>query len=846
MLTSGILRAGLRDLVRRPLQIFLLILGVALGVAVIVAIDLANQSASTAFSISRESLTGRTTHQIVGGPGGVDETLYRDLRLEQGVRMSAPVVESIALAVDLDSTPVRILGVDPIAEAPFRDYLPVRNTGEPGFQSFFLDPRAVIISQSFSDRFALRPGDQIRIQVNERLEMVRIIGVVATEDERSSQGLEDVLLMDVGSAQELLGMQGRLSRIDLILAQDEVERLANWLPAGTRVMPASEQEQTLSQLTDAFELNLQALSLLALVVGMFLIYNTTMFSVIKRREIFGVMRTLGATAEQILTLILIEASLIAAIGSILGLGLGSLLGRGAVSLVSQTINDFYFVVNVREVELGAGTIAKGLGGGVLAAILASLAPALEAARVSPVAALQRSSLEARAGEWSGRAALAGFVLITAGTLVLLVIQQSLVASFAGLFLLLIGLAALVPVTMVIAMRVLRPLLSVLAGPLGRMASGTVIKSLSRTGVAVAALMVSLSVAIGVGIMIASFRSTVVDWLGLTLRADIYISAPVVSGTRPMASLPNELVEPVASIAGVAVVETVRAVTVQSEFGEVLLLAVDAQQQRDAELYRFAEGSAEQAWQNVLEGDVIVSEPFAYRYDIPPQGGEIKLITDRGERTFNVVGIYYDYTAERGTILMNQEVYRSLWDDEAISSLAVFTTGAREVSDVAVDIRAELAGTGLQVQLNRELREEALIIFDRTFLITSALRILAIVVAFIGVMSALMALQMERAREFATMQALGLTGKDLWKLIFMETGLMGATAGLLSFPTGVVLAIVLIYVINLRSFGWTIQMTMDAWIFFGALATAIMAALIAGVYPGWRLVRLPVADNLRGE
>ncbi len=846
MLTFGLLRAGLRDLVRRPLQISLMILGVALGVAVIVAIDLANQSASTAFSISRESLTGRTTHQIVGGPGGVDEALYHDLRVEQGVRKSAPVVESIGIAADLEGTPLRILGVDPIAEAPFRDYLPVENTREPGFQSFFLNPGAVIVSQSFSNRFALEPGDEIRIQVNELLATLNIIGVVDTGDERSNQGLEDVLLMDVGAAQNLLGMQGRLTRIDLILTQDQVQELKNWLPVGTQIVPASEQEQTLSQLTDAFELNLQALSLLALVVGMFLIYNTTMFSVIMRREIFGIMRTLGATAEQILTLILIEASLIAALGSVLGLGLGSVLGRGAVSLVSQTINDFYFVVNVREVELGAETIAKGLGGGMLAAILASLGPALEAARVSPVVALQRSTVEAQASEWSGRVAIGGFVLITAGTVILLVFQQSLIASFSGLFLLLIGLAALVPVVMVVAMRALRPLLSAVAGPLGRMASGTVVKSLSRTGVAVAALMVSLSVAIGVGIMIASFRSTVVDWLGLTLRADIYISAPVVSGTRPMASLSNDLVEPIASVPGVEAVETVRTVTVQSEFGEVLLLAVDAQQQRDAELYRFTEGSAGQTWQNVLEGDVIVSEPFAYRYDLPSQGDEITLMTDRGERTFDVVGVYYDYSAERGTVLMNREVYQTLWDDDAISSVAVFTSGEREITEVAGDIRSELAGTGLQVQLNRELREEALVIFDRTFLITSALRILAIVVAFIGVMSALMAVQMERAREFATMQALGLTGADLWKLIFMETGLMGTIAGLLSFPTGVVLAIVLIYVINLRSFGWTIQMTMNAEIFLGALATAIIAALIAGVYPGWRLVRLPVADNLRGE
>jgi putative ABC transport system permease protein len=845
-MSSSVLRAGLRDLLRRPFQVFLMILGVALGVAVIVAIDLANQSASTAFSISQASLIGRTTHQIVGGSAGVDQELYKALRIERGVRSSAPVVESIGISPDLDGTPLHILGVDPIAEAPFRDYLPIQDIGEQGFETFFLNPRSVIISKALAERSGLNPGDEIRIQVNEKLEILNIIGVVDPVDERRSQGLQDVLLMDVGSAQELLGLEDRLTRIDLILTDPEVEALKAWLPSNIQIVRASEQAETLNQLTDAFELNLQALSLLALVVGMFLIYNTTMFSVIKRRYIFGIMRTLGATPDQILGLILIESVLVGTIGSLAGLALGVVLGRGAVLLVSQTINDFYFVVNVREVVLTDGTILKGIGAGIFASVLASLGPAFEAARVSPVVALQRSSVETQASKWANKAALGGIFLILMGVAILLIIQNSLIASFAGLFLLLIGLAALVPAIMVSAMWALRPVLASVAGPLGRMASGTVVKSLSRTGIAVAALMVSLSVAIGVGIMIASFRSTVVDWLGLTLRADVYISAPVVSGTRPMASLPRDLVQPIASLPGVEAVETVRTVTVQSDRGEVLLLAVDARRQRDAELYRFAEGSAQEVWKQVLEGAVIVSEPFAYRYDIPTAGGEITLITDHGERTFEVVGIYYDYSAEQGTVLMNQEVYRKLWDDDSISSLAVFISGDRGIDQIVQDIRSELAGTGLQIQLNRELREEALVIFDRTFLITSALRILAIVVAFIGVMSALMALQMERAREFATMQALGLTASDLWKLIFMETGLMGATAGILSFPTGVILAIVLIYVINLRSFGWTIDLSMNMWIFLGALTTAIGAALLAGLYPGWRLVRLPVADNLRGE
>jgi putative ABC transport system permease protein len=212
----------------------------------------------------------------------------------------------------------------------------------------------------------------------------------------------------------------------------------------------------------------------------------------------------------------------------------------------------------------------------------------------------------------------------------------------------------------------------------------------------------------------------------------------------------------------------------------------------------------------------------------------------------VAGVYYDYASDQGAILMSQDVYHQFWDDQEISGVAAYVESGYDVHAVADALRAELSGTALQVQVNRALREQALVVFDRTFAITNALRILAVVVAFIGVLSALMALQIERARELATLQALGLTAGQLWRLAFLETGLMGATAGLLSMPTGYVLALVLIYVINLRSFGWTIQMTLDPWVFGQALAVSVLAAALAAIYPMRRLQRTPVAEALRQE
>lgn len=837
-----------RALLRRPLQTALMIIGIALGVAVVIAIDLANTSARTAFNLSTETVVGRATHQIQGGPSGVPDAFYRQLRVDWGYRLSAPVVEGVVVAIDLDQQPLQLLGVDPLAESPFRNYLTGGGGSLGSLAQLMAQPNTVAVGAGLADRYSLRVSSPVRLRLNDRLVTVTVASILTPQDAANRRALDGLLLADISTAQELLGMAqpGSLSHIDLILSADEAAALAARLPADLRLAPASEQASTVAQLGSAFQLNLSALSLLALVVGMFLIYNTVMFSVVQRRAVFGTLRSLGVTGGQLFALIELETLVVAAIGALLGLGLGWLLGQGAVRLVTQTINDLYYVVSVRDAPLTLLSALKGVGLGLGAGLLAALAPALEAARVEPVTVMRRSSLEDRVRgllPWIGGV---GLLLGVVGGLAVLALTRSLVASFAGLFAIVIGLALAVPVATQMLMALAGPLLFRLTGVLGRMAARTVVKAISRTGVAIASLMVAVSVTIGVSLMIASFRSTVTNWLGLTLVADIYVTAPSAGGARATASISPDLPAMVGRVPGVAEVETVRGVVVDSEFGPVNLSAADTQRRRSAALYRFAQGDPQQVWQQMLQGAIIVSEPFAYRHNLPARGATVTLQTDQGPHTFPVVGVYYDYSSDQGTLLMPQEVYHQYWRDRGVSGIAVYLAAGADPQQVADALRTTLKGTALQVQVNRELRQEALNVFDRTFAITNALRVLAVVVAFIGVLSALMALQIERARELATLLALGLTNMQLWKLTLLETGLMGLAAGLLSLPTGFVLALVLIYVINLRSFGWTIQLTLDPWVFVQAVLVSVTAALLAAIYPMRRLLRLPVAAALRQE
>ncbi len=855
-------RVAWRRLRRRPFQYILLIIGVAIGVAMMVSIDLANGSAQRAFQLSTDAVTGKATHRVVGPPTGFSDEVYTQLKTGaencqltigncQLLIISAPIVEDYLSVPELNDQVMRLVGIDPFAEPPFRDYFqPTGDAGLEGLIAFLTRPNSIILSQELADEAELALGDTITLNRSGQRTEAEIVGLLQPSDNVSRRALSGVLFTDIASAQEILDMQGKLSRIDLIAGDEAaLAPVQAILEPGLRLETAASQANAIQQMTAAFELNLSALSLLALVVGMFLIYNTVTFSVVQRRPLFGILRCLGVTSGQLFTLILVEAAVLALIGSLLGLALGVVLGRGIVGLITQTINDFYFVVNVRGVDIPPFTLVKGLVVGMAAALFAALLPAWEAMRTAPNASLKRSNLESRTRELLPWLAAAWLGLTVLG-IFLLWLRGNLVITFGGLFAVLIGAALLTPPLTVLLMRVITPLTQRLAGVLGRMAPRDIVRSLSRTSVAVAALMTAVSVVVGVSIMIGSFRTTVEQWLNQTLQADVYISPPTLTANRAFGTLPPDVLDTFADWPGVAAAVTARQVQVASPtLGRAVeLVAVDGDVSGGNRPYAWVQGDEATLWQRLAAGEgVFVSEALILKENLPTPPPDITLETTFGPRTFPVIAVFYDYASDQGTVMIDQALYRDLWQDDSIVSMGLFLEEGVAIDKVVAEMETAVSGRqDVLIQSNRALRAGSLEIFDRTFAITAALRLLAIIVAFIGVLSALMSLQLERSRELGVLRATGMTTRQLWGLTFLETGLMGAVAGLLAIPVGYVLAWILIYVINVRSFGWTLAMQLEPAYFLQGLIVAIIAALLAAIYPSLRLGNMVIATAVREE
>ncbi|MCP5195988.1 MAG: ABC transporter permease [Gammaproteobacteria bacterium] len=829
-------KALLRHPLRHPWQLGLAVLGIALGVAVVLAVDLANASARRSFNLAMERISGKATHRITGGSQGVPEALYVRLRVEQGLHLATPVITGYLPNADHPGQLLQILGIDPFTAAPF--HLPVAASAGGNFdlRTLLLNSDAALLPVSLGRQVTLQHGGQQFTLKN--------AGTLFESE------LEGLIITDLATAQTLLGLTGRLTHIDLILSngpagEQQIAKLRAELPSDLRLEQPNEHNQAVANLSASFSLNLTAMSLLALVVGMFLIYNAITFSVVQRRTLLGMLRALGVSRRELFLGVLGEALLLGLAGTLLGGLLGLWLGSGLVHLITRTINDLYYVLSVREFFIDFGSLVKGAALGLLATLAAAWLPAREAADAPPGAVLSRIHLESRWRASLPRFALTGSISLAIGGLVTL-ISQSLVVGFAGLFLLILGCALVTPPLVVGLVQLNQPLANGL-GLLARMANRDVARHLSRTGIAVAALMIAFSTTVGVGIMVDSFRGGVAIWINDLLSADLYIAprSSGDSGNRSEALAPEALAI-LRSTPGVAAVSTYRNHQIDLDGRPLTLIAVDLAPAAQAG-YHLIEGDPEQVWPAFETGAaVLVSEPLAYRRQLTI-GDALELPTDQGPQIFPIAGVFLDYSSEHGRILLHRSGYARYWRDPTIGSATVFALPGEKLATLRNRLQDRLESIQpLLFRSNHDIQSRTLEIFDRTFTITNILRLLAILVAVVGVLSALLALQLERAREFAILRATGMTVGEIGGLVSLQTGFMGAAAGLLAIPTGLLLAAMLIFVINRRAFGWSLPFEINPLLFLETLFLAIFAALLAGLYPIWRMAHTQPAEALRME
>lgn len=841
----------LRPTQAHPVRALMTVLGVAIGVAAVVSTLLASRAAVASMTGDVASIAGAARLEVTR-PGGIAMADIELLRPVCDEALLVPIIEGTALVPEMGEL-VRILGVDLLVDSQARSI----ELSAPDLQAArdeLLFGNGAAMASSLAGQLSLQPGDDLELVVRSRKTSLEVVATF--EPERFGSAWERVLLVDVAVAQELLARTGRVDRIELVprgaaATQDELQalaaRTAAQLPEGYRVAPSSARRDEGTRMVRALEFNLTALAGVSVLVGIVLVATTLATSIVQRRAQIALLRSLGASRAQLTGAVLIEAATIGLVGGVVGVLLGWVGASAAVGSVSTTVSTIAEGVIPGRINMDLRWALLGIALGLLAAMLAAILPLREALRTPPLQGLRSEHAESVTRR-SFRSRLFALALLLGAAIVFVNLppleDRPIWAMMAVLCLL--GTLLVLSGPLIDLFSGIRPSFA----PTGvgvplRLAQAALEAGRTRAAWAAAAVGVAVALAVSMTTMVGSFRQSVVDWTNQAMPSDLFLR-PLAADSGGLAGrIDPEVVKIAREQIGSENVDPFYQSKAYFRNSPILLAgAAFAVVAREGGVPFLDGRPSTVAFGAALEsGEVVVNEPFAQRFDVE-RGDLLELETPGGSIHRRVGGIYRDYSGHTGRVVLDLADFFSFYPDEGPQSVSIFVD--RDVASARSALAGALAGR-FEVELldNREVRAEVLTVFERTFGVTIALQLISSVVAAIAVVAVLTALIHERRRELAVVRVLGGSRRQLFGLVLGEAlllGLAGATGGLI---IGLSAGYVLVAVVNLQSFGWTLQFLMPTSL-WGTLLSVIPACLLAGIFPAFLALRATPRESLHAS
>jgi putative ABC transport system permease protein len=837
-------RLIVRPALRERARSLLVVAAVALGVTVVLAIDLAGNAAAGSFRSSMETLAGDNDLEVTAA-GGVPEAIVGTLaRAPYALRISPRIEDYATVKATGESIP--LIGIDILAEANNRQQSNIETADDKNAFAHINDSDAIWITRSAGGQI----GQTIALLINDQTRDYIIRGFIPDSAKVSG----NAIVMDIGPAQLATGKNGRVDRILLKLPDQPdidawLQHLRAVLPGGVVLNPQGSQTAANRRMLAAFRWNLRILSYIALLVGAFLIYNTISVSVVRRRADIGTVRALGAGRSAVLIAFVAEAALLGFAGAAIAIPLGRLLASGAVRLLATTVDGLYISSRPGSLDLSLQSVIIAFVVGIGVAIASALAPAREASLVPPTEAMARGGREFAVRVERHRDALIALILAAGAAAAARVpaIEGKPLFGYLSAILFIGASSLAIPMLVHGCMTIASATMRTAIGIEALLASRSLAGSLRRTSVLVGALSTAIAMMTSVGIMVGSFRQTVITWMDNELPADLYLRPAGDPAADRHPTIAPDLADRIGRVPGVERVSRFRAYETQYQGMPVTLAGAEFSANRPREFSNFLSGRPPARVIRELETTdaVIVSEPFAYKHHVKA-GDTITLPLGGRVIKFRVADIFYDYGNERGYILLDRAAMLHYLPDPAPTNLAVYLQPGSDLDSVRNAIKRVAAHNNVLIFSNREIRREGVRIFDQTFAITYALEAVAVIVAVMGIAGALMSIVIDRRREFGVLRILGATSAQLRKLILVEAGLIGILANIAGLALGIVLSLVLIFVINKQSFGWTIQFHWPVAVLLGALTIVYVATVLAGLYPARIAQRLNPIEVVHEE
>jgi putative ABC transport system permease protein len=827
---------ALRQLAARPGRSALAVVGIALGVALVLSVQLINRSTLAALRDTIEGAAGRAQLQVgAASDAGLPEDVLEKIRAIPEVTLAVPLVEGRALVDDGRGEPLAVFGIDLGDDASVRTYRGVTEDADRVIDDplvFLAQPDSVVVTRAFATARGLGLGDAIPVMAPTGARRLTVRGLLDPSGIARVYGTS-LAVMDVFAAQRLLGREGRFDRVDLVLRDgtdiDATARaLEGRLPAGLEVTRPAQRGEQVEGMLRAFQAMLSSTSLIGLMVAVFIIYNSLATVVVERRAEIGILRAVGARRRDVLMLHLAEALGTGMLGALVGCVLGTVLAHllaGAVT--GSAVTALSIDLAPPRLDLGPTTIVVAVAAGLGAIVLAALLPALEAARLPTIEAIRReapSASPSRGGRWlAGGAALGAVALVCA---VAAVRMRAIALGYVAQLGLLGAIALLCVPAVLLSVRVTRPLGARLFGVSGLLAGELGRRMPLRIAITVAGLTIGLSMSAGFAVVARSFDVSVHEWIHSWSKHDFFVRSSARERGFVLAPVPAALAAGLRIVPGVESVTTFRMIR-QRYGGDTVTLAASS----EAELH------GRLAW---------LSDNFARRYR-KHQGDRVVLATPRGRRAFRVARIERSYNSDRGTVTIAAATFRRLWGDHLLSDLGVTLTPNADPTAVRAEILRRFGSSlAIQVLAPKAIEAEILAGVARAFTFTRGLEAVTLLVAFLGVFDTVLASVLARRREVGILRAIGTRRREVAAAFGLEGLWIGALGGGLGLAAGLALAALWILVLFPDLLGYIVDVHVPVGrlglIGLAALAVAVAAAAL----PARRAARLTVTDALAGD
>ena len=850
-----------RHLRRHRLRTSLTFLGIALGVAVIFAIAVVNRSLTTSFQSTIEQIAGKAVLQVANGESGVRESLFPIIRDTEGVQHAAAAVDGFLPVTGIRGERLYVYGVDLLTDFAMRDYQFIGS--EFAFDQaldFIARPDSIAITESFSRRLNLPLGATVTLATSRGKQSYTVRALLREQGTAKVFG-GSFALMDLPVAQRAFGKEGKLDIVDLTVEEgvtvEAVQaRLQGKLQGAAAAERPKKRGEQIEGLLTSFRVGLFFVSLIALFVGFFLIYNTVSVSVIQRKHEIGTLRCLGMRRGELLRLILAEALLLAVFASLIGSVLGWLLAQAALLAVGETVGNLFSLVDLASGDFTAREWSVAFGSGIAVAVIAALHPAWDAIHVSPLENARKATW--RPGyrgkrSWANRL---GFLCLCISPILIFLAPalpgaiEPFSVGVVGMLIFLLSLAFFSPALILYAVKWFWQSSLRLPGVSwieARLASDNLRRNPARSGITVATMVISLAAIFTIAAFVNSVRGSLLAWVDQMVTADLIVSSGARTAGPRNVPLKEDPLPGLKAVPGVKIVDLYRLIRSNYHGKPILVESFSARDSASVRNLPMAAGNGKIALREMGEGKgVIISESFQSKFG-KGANDTVELSTPSGLIAFRVLGVYVDYSSDAGSVLMDRALYKKYWKDDLVDAFDLWLERGADQQAVIQKIKDDYGEPyQLFISTHRELRNAVVRIMEQSFVVNYAVEIVAVVVAIFSVINTLLASILDRTREVGVLRAIGALQSQIRRIIVMEAGWMGLLGGFLGLFAGSIMAYHHVVYNTKILTGWTFQFYYPYGMAVLTLFASVVLCLIAGYWPAKQAASTPIVTAIGYE